>query len=143
MVTSDKLSMQTCSPIHDWFPTIIFQGYLILTVGLITTPFPTLAPNILRILTFIPENGNIAERKKEWEKAKLAKKDMEEVKKVAIGKSDHMSELTVWLNENVDLAEEENEEDIEEEAFDPILFESCNILVDVINMGTLLPESKI
>jgi len=86
---------------------------------------------------------NIAERKKEWEKAKLAKKDMEEVKKVAIGKSDHMSELTVWLNENVDLVEEENEEDIEEDAFDPILFESCNILVDVIKMGTLLAESKI
>jgi carboxyl-terminal processing protease len=90
---------------------------------------------------------NMAERKKEWEKAKLTKKDMEEIKKAAIGKSNYMNELTVWLNENVDLFVEENEEDSEEDseeggAFDPILFESCNILVDVINMENLLAESK-
>jgi len=85
---------------------------------------------------------NMAERKKEYEQAKLAKKNMEEIKNAAIGKSAHLQELTMWLSESVDLGEDESEEDSEGDAFDPILFESCNILVDVINMETLLAKKE-
>ena len=86
---------------------------------------------------------NMDERKKEFENAKLAKNNMEEIKKSAIGQSAHLKELTIWLNENVNLTEEEIEENQEEDAFDPILFESCNILVDAINMDARLPESNV
>ena len=57
-------------------------------------------------------------------------KDMEEIKKTAIEKADHMKELTTWLKDKKDLIEEENEADIEDDMFDPMLFESCNILAD-------------
>jgi len=81
---------------------------------------------------------NMAEREKEWKKAESLMKDMEEIKETAIEKADHMKELTTWLKDKNDLIEEENEADIEDDMFDPMLFESCNILVDLINIDNLV-----
>ena len=53
---------------------------------------------------------------------------------MAIEKAGHMKELTTWLKDKKDLIEEENEADIEDDIFDQMLFESCNILVDLIEI---------
>src|ERR1039457_3288075 len=55
MITSDKLSIHTSSPIHEWLPICNFHGYLIFTEGLIRAPGPNFAPNNLNKKTFMPE----------------------------------------------------------------------------------------
>src|ERR1700739_3507203 len=57
ITTSARLSIHTCSPIHARLPTFKRQGYLIFTCGLITTPLPIFALNILRRNTFIEFTG--------------------------------------------------------------------------------------
>lgn len=52
-----RLSIQTCSPIHVWSPMARFQGYLMLTRGLMMTPRPILAPNRRSSHRFGPETG--------------------------------------------------------------------------------------
>ncbi|MBW2219758.1 MAG: carboxy terminal-processing peptidase [Deltaproteobacteria bacterium] len=83
---------------------------------------------------------NKAEREKGWKKAESLMKDMEEIKKTAIEKAGHMKELTTWLKGKKDLIEEGDEADIEDDIFDPMLFESCNILVDLINIDSLVKK---
>src|SRR5687767_746911 len=58
MVTWPRLSIQTFSPIQTWSPILSFQGYLMLTQGLITTPLPILAPNIRNKKRLKLPNGN-------------------------------------------------------------------------------------
>lgn len=65
-VTVAKLSIQTCSPIQQWFPTRNRHGNLIRTFGLTTTPHPIWAPNKRSKNTFKPENGNSPFSKTNW-----------------------------------------------------------------------------
>lgn len=61
IVTSARLSIQAPSPIHELLPIASNHGYLMFTRGLITTPLPILAPNILNINRLIPLNGKNGE----------------------------------------------------------------------------------
>ena len=50
--TAQWLSIQTCSPSQTWSPSSRNQGYLTVTRGLITRPWPTRAPNRRRSAAF-------------------------------------------------------------------------------------------
>lgn len=58
IVTGARLSIHTSSPIHECAPTWSFQGNLIRTQGLITTPLPIREPKALRMRIRHPDPGN-------------------------------------------------------------------------------------
>jgi hypothetical protein len=58
MVTISKLSIHTSSPIQEWLPIFNRHGYFMFTLGFITTPSPTFAPNNFNKKHFNLYEGN-------------------------------------------------------------------------------------
>src|ERR1039458_1011905 len=56
MMIGARFSSQDSSPSQTWSPTVSFQGNVIFTWGLITTPRPTEAPNHRSTAHLIPES---------------------------------------------------------------------------------------
>src|SRR5277367_4641228 len=58
ILTGARLSIHTSSPIHECAPTWSFQGNLIRTQGLITTPLAIWEPKALSMRIRHPDPGN-------------------------------------------------------------------------------------